>query len=475
MGAFSYMEIKIQNIDPVKIYESLKGLPYAVLLDSSLKDKKQGRYSIITADPFMRLISKNGVNCLIDNNGNARKIKENTFTVLKNLLRNFSFKNKEERFLAHGCAIGYLSYDLNQQLEKLTDFANDDLDIPDCVFCFYDAIYVVDESLKETTLISTGLPFKGDDAEARAIKRMNLFIGLLKKENGGKKQNRKNNCKTGIDKINCNFSKEEYLEAIKKAVRYIEDGDIFQVNLSQRFSVDIGQGDPWLTYKNLRKISPADFSVFFDAEEFAVLSSSPERFLKVTGQEVETRPIKGTRPRSDDKVEDLMLAEELNKSEKDRAENIMIVDVLRNDLGRVCKPGSVATTNICELEKYKTVMHLVSTVKGELEGGKDIVDLLEATFPGGSITGAPKIRAMEIIDELEPTKRGTYTGCLGYIGFDGCADLNILIRTILIKNGMAYFQVGGGIVADSDPEKEYQETIDKGKAMFAALDATFET
>jgi para-aminobenzoate synthetase component 1 len=265
-----------------------------------------------------------------------------------------------------------------------------------------------------------------------------------------------------------NFSHEGYLEAVAKAREYICAGDIFQVNLSQRLEVEINTA-PYELYKRLRKINPAPFASYFNFDGVSIVGASPERFLKVWGDWVETRPIKGTKPRGKTPEEDKALAESLQQSTKDRAENIMIVDLERNDIGRVCRYGTVKVTELAILETYPTVFHLTSTVVGQLREGKNIIDLLKATFPGGSITGAPKVRAMEIIDELEPTRRSVYTGSLGYIGFSGDMDLDIVIRTIIVKDGKAYFQVGGAIVYDSEPESEYIETLDKGKALIQAL------
>ncbi|MCD5401764.1 aminodeoxychorismate synthase component I, partial [candidate division NPL-UPA2 bacterium] len=265
-----------------------------------------------------------------------------------------------------------------------------------------------------------------------------------------------------------NFVKEDYLKAVRKAKEYIGAGDIYQVNLSQRLSADLSIL-PFELYKRLRQINPAPFASFLNFDGIAIVSASPERFLCLRGRQVETRPMKGTRPRGQDRREDERQKAELLNSEKDKAELVMIVDLERNDLGRVCEYGSVRLREPRTLEPYATVFQTTATVEGMLRKGKDRVDLLKATFPGGSITGAPKVRAMEIIDELEPTKRNLYTGSLGYLSFSGEMDLNIVIRTFLLKEGKAYFQVGGGIVADSDPEAEYEETLDKAKALIEAV------
>ena len=268
--------------------------------------------------------------------------------------------------------------------------------------------------------------------------------------------------------LRSNFTREQYIKAVAAAREYICAGDIFQVNLSQRFEADLPIF-PYELYRRLRLINPAPFASYLNLDGVMVVGASPERFLRVEGDLVQTRPIKGTRPRGASVAEDEVMAKELLSSVKDRAENVMIVDLERNDLGRVCRYGTVRVRELCLLETYATVFHLTSTVEGRLRGGKNRIDLLKATFPGGSITGAPKVRAMEIIDELEPTKRSVYTGSIGYLSFSGEMDINIVIRTFLIKDGRAYFQVGGGIVYDSDPEAEYLETLDKGRALIEAL------
>ena len=264
------------------------------------------------------------------------------------------------------------------------------------------------------------------------------------------------------------FTHQEYVAAVEKARQYIIAGDIFEVNLSQRFEAELST-TPYELYRWLRQINPAPFACYLGFDEVSVVSASPERFLRVRGDWVETRPIKGTRPRGKTPEEDETLANELVSSVKDRAENIMIVDLERNDLGRVCRFGTIKVTELAILEVFPTVFHLTSTVEGNLREGKNGIDLLKATFPGGSITGAPKVRAMEIIDELEPTRRSVYTGNIGYLSFNGDLDLNIAIRTFLVKGSKAYFQVGGAVVYDSDPEAEYQETLDKARALINAL------
>jgi para-aminobenzoate synthetase component 1 len=363
--------------------------------------------------------------------------------------------------------VGYFSYDLCHFIERLPTTAIDDLQLPECYLAFYDAIVAFDHLKNRTYLVSTGFPELNEiKRQRRAEKRLGELknmvllcppVSITENEPSGKNV-----------VLKANFTHEGYLEAVAKAREYICAGDIFEVNLSQRFDAEMPL-PPYELYKRLRRINPAPFANYFNFDGVSIVGSSPERFLKLTGDRVETRPIKGTRPRGRTPEEDKALAEGLLASIKDRAENMMIVDLERNDIGRVCHYGTVKVTELAILETYPTVFHLTSTVVGQLRQGKNRVELLKATFPGGSITGAPKIRSMEIIDELEPTRRSVYTGSLGYLGFNGDMDLDIVIRTIIVKDGRAYFQLGGAIVYDSVPESEYIETMDKGRALMQAL------
>jgi anthranilate/para-aminobenzoate synthase component I len=270
--------------------------------------------------------------------------------------------------------------------------------------------------------------------------------------------------------LNYEMSKEQYMDIVRRAKEYIADGDIFQANLSQRISAEIGDKDPWEIYKVLRMVNPSPFAAYADFGNYHVVSSSPERLIKVKDNVIETRPIAGTRPRGKDFKEDEQMRAELLLNEKERAEHIMLIDLERNDIGRVSRYGSVAVDEMMITEDYSHVIHIVSNVGGILEKGKTCFDVIKATFPGGTITGVPKVRCMEIIDELEPVQRGPYTGSLGYIGFSGNMDLNIIIRTFVIKDGFAYVQAGAGIVADSDPEREYYETLKKAEALIKTLE-----
>jgi para-aminobenzoate synthetase component 1 len=373
--------------------------------------------------------------------------------------------------------VGYLSYDLCHFIERVPAKAIDDLQLPECCLGFYDVVITFDHLEQRTYIASSGFPEQDEGRRLKkASERLEQVKAALERHRRGwsrqsapsKESKRSLPNEISGTALRSNFTHDDYIRAVETAREYITSGEIYQVNLSQRFEGGLTT-PPYDLYQRLRSINPAPFAAYLNFDEVTVLSSSPERFLKLDGDRVETRPMKGTRPRGHSAAEDASLAAELQSSVKDRAENVMIVDLERNDLGKVCRIGTVNVSELCTLEKYATVFQLTSCVEGRLADGKNRIDLLEACFPGGSITGAPKIRAMEIIDELEPTRRSVYTGSIGYLSFSGQMDLNIVIRTILVKNDRVYLQVGGGIVYDSEPEAEYQETLHKAKALFQAL------
>jgi len=442
----------------LKIYDG-KG---SFILDSSLLDSSMSRFSVIGKAPFLFLKSK-GDRITLEQSSLVEEFIGNPFDKLKELLAQLKIERIEEFPFSFG-AYGYFSYDLCHQTEELPYNTVDDLDLPDMALGFYDLLIVIDHIAQKKHILA----LHGQNCSEKETKEK---IEKLKK-NISEFQEKKPSNICYFEKENsgvtANFSKIDYCSMVEKAREYIRNGDIYQVNLSQRFETLIAK--PAIeVYEILRKLNPAPYAAFFDFGFVQVLSSSPESFLRLYDNKIETRPIKGTFPRSFDKVEDEKNRLLLLNSEKDRAENLMIVDLMRNDIGRVCKTGSVKVTELFKTESYATVHHLVSTIEGELQNGLDAVDCLKATFPGGSITGAPKIRAMEIIDELEPTSRSVYTGSIGYMGFCGDMDLNIAIRTIIVKGNKAYYQVGGGIVWDSVPETEYEETLHKGLALNKTL------
>ena len=378
-----------------------------------------------------------------------------------------------------------LSYDLSRSLERIPRPRYDEFQTPGTAIGLYDTVIAFDHATHRTWIFSQGFPETDPQRRRRrAQQRIEQFSGLLTAPYGSRPGDFRGAC-SGQDRIESgklapqfasevlpeltsNFSPDEYRQIIQRGIDYIYAGDVFQVNLAQRL-LHPARDDSVSLYLRLRQRNPATFSAYFDLGRFQIVSASPERFLRVVSGAVEARPIKGTRRRTRLPEADLFAGDELIQSEKDRAENVMIVDLLRNDISRVCVPDSVRVTQLCGLETYQFVQHLVSVVVGQLPSGIPAVDLVPAAFPGGSITGAPKVRAMEIIAELEPTARGPYCGSLGYFGFDGAMDLNILIRTITAGRGWWQLPVGGGIVAQSQPQQEYEETWHKAAGLLAAL------
>lgn len=448
--------------DPLELYAPFAGDAHAVLLESAVTDGVRGRYSYIAPEPFQVLTSKNGSISL-----GGRRLPGDPFAVLGRELGRFDLAPLSGLPPLQGGAVGYFGYELVQHLERVPMARADDMDFPDMAIGFHDVIIAMDHGDRRAWAISSGFPADdGSVREQRAIERLRHALERLKSAPPLREQPRP----MGTATIESNFSRSAYETAVQRVVDYIFAGDIFQANLSQRFQTAMPSGISALDlYRKLRNINPAPFAALVKFGGVEIVSASPERFLKLQQGRVETCPIKGTRPRGATPAADQALAAELLASEKDRAENVMIVDLLRNDLSRVCRDGTVEVPKLCELETFATVFHLVSTVTGTLLPGKTAIDLLAACFPGGSITGAPKIRAMEIIAELEPTRRGPYCGSIGYIGFDGSMDTSITIRTYGIKDGKVTFQAGGGIVADSTPADEFDETIAKARALIAAL------
>jgi para-aminobenzoate synthetase component I len=470
----------LEGLDgPAETCARFLDLPHALLLDSAAghssagPDRQLGRYSFLTADP-VRLV---------------RGVAEgDPLAAARGWLREFAAEPVGGLPPFQGGAAGYVGYDYGAVLERLPRTRYDDLALPEAVLGLYDWVIAWDHQLGAAWLISTGVPERGARRAARARQRAaavraRLLAGVRPTAPAWRAGPRDRpgapsyalHGVAGAEAIGLRstFTHRGYLDAVTRVREYIVAGDIFQANLSQRLEAPLPASDgdsPFELYCRLRRRNPAPFAAWFDAGDHLVLSASPERFLRLDeGGQVETRPIKGTRPRGLGPMHDAALGQALAESDKDRAENLMIVDLLRNDLSRVCRPGTVQVPELFLLEQHPTVHHLVSTVTGELEPGADAVDLLRAAFPGGSITGAPKVRAMEIIAELEPTRRGVYCGSVGYLSLTGAMDTSIVIRTYVVTGGRVYFQAGGGIVADSDPELEYQETLDKARALIDVL------
>ncbi|QEK11031.1 aminodeoxychorismate synthase component I [Crassaminicella thermophila] len=448
------------SLNSFELYTLFKNEPYSFFLDSGMDPNKLGKYSFIGSNPFLIFKSKNNKIDICEN-GKTTVLNGDPLEKLREILSSYKMDYKTDLPFIGG-AVGYLGYDLCHHIEKLPRHAVDDVNIPDCYIGLYDGIIIIDHQKEE--VFASALGIKSPEEET-----IQKIINTIKagEEKGVNIKIPKNNKPINLKS---NFKKEDYIKAINKIKSYIKAGDIYQANMTQRFECDL-QITPFELYAKLREINPAPFASYIDFGEGQIVSSSPERFIQIKNRIIETRPIKGTRPRGKTPTEDIKNREELLSSEKDKAELLMIVDLERNDLGKVSKTGTVEVTELFHLEEYATVYHLVSTIIGKMKDDCDVIDCIKATFPGGSITGAPKIRSMEIIDELEPTQRNIYTGSIGYIGFNGDTDLNIVIRTILCKNQKAYFQVGGGIVWDSDAELEYEETLHKAKALIKALES----
>jgi len=451
-----------------------------VLLRTSAFDSPSARYSFVSARPFLTFRSY-GSRCEIISADPQRSTLNpqpqfgNPWQILDALLVRYELLDEVDLPFPLGGCFGCWGYDLKNFVEpKLSRHAVNDLELPDCHAGFYDSLVVFDHQLGRTFVISTGLAADGSRSEKRAGEQMEFWRAMLNSEGGAPRrpdqsEKARDSQRSPLRKeVVSNLSRDAFIAAVERAQRYIRAGDIYQVNLSQRLTAPCDCSS-WELFQRLAAVSPAPFSAFLDGYDFQVASSSPELFLRLSGSHIQTRPIKGTRPRDADPTRDAQLAYELQTSPKELAELVMITDLLRNDLGKVCEYGSVQTPELARLERFAQVQHLVSTVEGRLRRDVTHLAALAACFPGGSITGAPKFRAMEIIDELELLARGPYTGSLGYLGFNRESQLSIIIRTAICKDGLAHFSVGAGIVADSNPEAEYEETLAKAAGYLAAL------
>ncbi len=445
--------------DPLGTFARFAHSPGAIFLDSARAGGDIARYSFIAADPFLTLKARDG---WIEDD--ESRFAGDPFAALSERLARYPVEGDADLPPFQTGAAGYFGYDLARHIERLPAHRIDDQPLPDLLMGFYDWVIAYDHQLKKAWVMSSGHPGRSvEERRRRAASRLAAAIHRLAEPPALPNAIVRATPRADVER-------GPYEGRVRRVIDYILAGDIYQANISQRFQAMLPEdADPFALYCALRERNPAPFAAFIRHGDVAIVSASPERFLKLRHGHVETRPIKGTRPRGRTPEEDRAFADELAASEKDRAENLMIVDLLRNDLSRVCRDRSVAVPVLFGLESYATVHHLVSIVTGELSEGKTAVDLLRAAFPGGSITGAPKIRAMEIIAELEPSRRGPYCGSIGYVGFDGSMDTSIVIRTMAILGRHLTFQAGGGIVADSDPTAEYEETLTKARALIETL------
>jgi para-aminobenzoate synthetase component 1 len=448
------------------VFDLVEDRPGSCFLDADPHAVNRWRAGYVGYDPFLTFGAK-GRQITQTRRGEVRSLAGDPFAVLDQLVREYRISTPSPGTPAPG-AIGYFGYDLRHHLERLPGLAIDDLALPDCILHFYDRLFRWEPESRRLHVISSGLPLPPGEGRARhARQRLQEGLDLVRRARAAGRRRPIEPAQSHLP-LESNMSRGSYFKALEAVLEYIAAGDIYQANISQRFATRFG-GDPWALYAGLRSRFPAPFGAYLHCGAFHVLSNSPERFLLVEGDRISTCPIKGTRPRGLTVEEDARLIGHLRQSEKEQAEHVMIVDLERNDLGRICKVGSVHVEAFETIETYHTLHHMVSTVVGTLDEGMGPMDCLRATFPGGSITGAPKIRAMEIIDEVEPTARGLYTGAIGFVGFSGDMELNIAIRTAIVTGDRIYFQTGGGIVADSSPEQEYEETLLKAETFCRTL------
>jgi para-aminobenzoate synthetase component I len=451
---------------PESLVENLRGQEGIVLLRTSSFDLPAARYSFVAANPFLTFRSF-GSRCELAVGEETRLHFGNPWQILDALMPRFELLDEIDLPFPLGGCFGYWGYDLKNFSEpKLPRRAVCDLELPDCHVGFYDSLVVFDHHLGKTFIVSTGLNADGSRSEQRMNERLAFWRRQLS-DHAAAPETQTSILNPQLP-IASNISRADFLRAVARAQDYIRAGHIYQVNLSQRLTTDC-EISGWELFQRLGAVSPAPYSAYLDLGGYQVVSTSPEQFLRMSGSQIITRPIKGTRPRDADETRDAQLAYELQTSPKELAELVMITDLLRNDLGKVCEFGSVRVPDLAKLERFAQVQHLVSTVEGRLRAGVTHFAAFASCFPGGSITGAPKFRALEIIDELEPVSRGPYCGCHGYLGFNRESQLSITIRTAICADGKIHFNVGAGIVADSNPEAEYEETLAKARGFFEAL------
>jgi len=465
-------EVYADTETPISLFKRFEDSEYCFLLESVENVEKWARYSFIGRNPFLIVRSSGNTTTITDRNSGTREEEGNPIEILKKLLE--SYKSADVPGLPRftGGAVGFFGYDLIRYYENLPDVPEDDLGLPECHFMFVDEVLVFDH-LKQKIHIIVNMRTNGSiersyNSAVERIKQIHKEIlssrwkvsDAFRSETGAPKKSLK---------YFSNTTAEQFCENVLKAKQYIKDGDIFQVVLSQRLCVETDH-DPFNVYRTLRVINPSPYMYYLKFEGYRLVGSSPEMLVRVENRIVETCPIAGTRKRGATKEEDKLLEKELLADEKELAEHTMLVDLGRNDIGKVSKYGTVVVKNMAHVERYSHVMHIVSNIQGELREDKTPFDALMAVLPAGTLSGAPKIRAMEIIDELERTKRGPYGGAIGYLSFNGNLDSCITIRTIIFKDKKAYIQAGAGIVADSVPEKEYEESLNKARALLKALE-----
>ncbi len=459
---------------PISAVLRFSGEDTVFLLESAESAERFGRYSFLGFDPKRTLSYRNGVYTVVDADGVREVPAKDPFRGLAEIVGKKSVAPLPNLPAFVGGAVGYFSYDAVRYLERLPDAPPDDLDVPEAYFAVTDTLVVFDHLRHKVLVVSlvdaAGLRDVEGEGFSAAYRRAADDVRRISERLSAPLARRATSPGSGSFGISSNFTREAYEEAVEKAKEYIRAGDAFQIVPSQRFAAEIGDLDPLLLYRGLRTVNPSPYMTYLKLGGLSLVGASPEPLVRVEGRRVMTRPVAGTRGRGASPEEDAALAEELLADEKERAEHVMLVDLGRNDLGRVSEIGSVELASFMEVERYSHVMHIVSTVEGDLREDLTALDALAAAFPAGTVSGAPKVRAMEIIDELESTRRGPYAGATGYYGIDGRLDTCITLRTALLRDGVAYFQAGGGVVADSVPSLEYEETRNKARAMERALE-----
>lgn len=452
-GTYIIEELEGDTLTPISIFQRMSGRK-KFLLESSLKHEKSGRYSFIGADPVMELKGE-GNRTAVTARGKTEVFAEKPLDAVRRLMPEQKH-HPFEQFPFCGGAVGYAGYDVIRQYEDIGTIPYDELNVPDVHLMFFEEVAVFDHLEQKVYLV--GMPLLEETDESQLREKIQKRKAEIQKGTAGAESE-----EATLSAFKASISKEDFVEKVNRAKSYIEEGDIFQVVLSQRLKAEL-TGDPFAFYRKLRVQNPSPYMYYLDFEEYAVAGASPESLIKAAGNKVITNPIAGTRPRGKSEEEDLQLERDLIEDEKELAEHRMLLDLGRNDLGRVCEFGSVTIEKNMVVERYKHVMHLVSEVGGRLKNPHTSIDALIACLPAGTVSGAPKIRAMEVINELETVKRGIYSGAVGYFSGNGNMDFALAIRTMVIKDGYAYIQAGAGIVHDSIPEKEYEETLHKLKA-----------
>jgi anthranilate synthase component 1 len=468
-----YKEVLADLDTPVSAYMKMCGGEYSFLLESVEGGEKWARYCFLGFDPSI-IISIKGNEVVVEKNGQAKSIlitQGNPLVGLKDILARYQPVDVEGLPRFSGGAVGFVSYDMVRSFEDLPEDTVDDLQVPDARFVITDTLLIFDNVAQTIKIVSNAHVDNENIEESynQAVKNIDAIEKKLRTSLPVDVNNKKS---PKIDSLNCiesNFKKEHFINSVQKIKNYILEGDVIQVVLAQRLKFNISK-DSFTIYRALRSINPSPYMYYLKFGDLEIVGSSPEILVRLEGEKIEVRPIAGTRKRGQSEEEDQALENDLLNDEKELAEHIMLVDLGRNDVGRVAKINSVSVNEKFTIERYSHVMHIVSNVKGELKKGLDGYDVLAATFPAGTLSGAPKVRAMEVIEELEPTRRGLYGGAVGYISFNGNMDTAIAIRTLLIKNKTAYLGVGAGIVADSIAENEFEETMNKGKALLKAIE-----